>query len=352
MHTALVTESLKRAFAHTKQVLLEPFDLGRWLKLGFIAMFGGAMWRGGGSSGGSVPNLPAGGGEEGGEPYEVTVEALSFLASALNYVIEHVGELIMVLVGLGLVWLVIVFVIVYIRCVFRFIFVDVVASEREPSIGSSWQQHYGQGLSLLGWVIVIALVPLALVLIALLPIVVSGPLIFSGEPLSAIVGAGGIVTIILAFGGAMVLLMIVHNLTDDFLVPAMYVDGGGVLAGWRKVFAAWRGQFWTIVIFYLLKLALAIGAGIAAGFAMIPLLVVALLPLGTGGAIVLGALRLGLSGQQIAIRLGVPLLMAGIGAVLVLSYMTHCLLLPITVFFRSYSLSFIGRLDARLRTIE
>ncbi|GAJ04199.1 unnamed protein product, partial [marine sediment metagenome] len=232
------------------------------------AMFGGAMWRGRGSFGGSVPNLPVGGGGEGGEPHEVTAEALSFLASALDYVIEHVGELTMVLVGLGFVWLVFVFVILYIRCVFRFVFVDAVASEREPSLGSSWQQHYGQGLSLLGWVIIIALVPLALMAIALLPIVASGALIFSGEPLSAIVGAGGIVTIILAFGGAMVLLMILHNLTDDFLVPAMYVDRGGVVAGWRKVFAAWRGQFWTIVIFYLLKLALAIGAGIAAGFAM------------------------------------------------------------------------------------
>ncbi len=350
MDGSLVTESVKHAFAHTKQLLFERFDLGRWLKLGFIAMLGGAVWRGGGGFSGSGPNVPVGGGEEGGAG-EVVSDLLSALSSALDFARDHIGELIVLVVGLGLLWVVCVLLALYIRCVFRFIFVDSVAARSEPSIRASWGRHCAQGWSLLGWLIVMGLVPLALIVIALVPIVTSGALIASGEALSAVLGVGGIVAVMAAFFAAILMLAIVQSLTDDFLVPAMYASGDGVVASWRHIFAAWRGHLWTVVTFYLLKFLLGLGAAIVAGLVMLPMLLLMLFSLGGAAALVGGAFALGLSGKTVAILLAVPLATAAMLAILVWAYLIQCVLLPVTVFFQAYSLSFIGRLDAQLKTI-
>lgn len=351
MSAALVTESASNAFANTRRLLFDRVVLGRWLKLGLIAMIGARLAGGGGGLRVSVPNWPSGGAEEEGYPEEISGEAVRWLMEGATFVAEHAAELLLLLLGLGLLWLVCAILFLYIRCVFRLIFVDVVAARREPSVRASWRRHHLQGWSLLGWLIVMGMAPLVLIIIALLPMIASGALMASGQPVSAVLGAGGLLALIALLTTALTLLTVVQNLTEDFLVPAMYVDGGGIVAGWRRVFAAWRGHFWTVVVFYLLKLAFVIGAAIVAGLAMIPMLALALFPLGSAGGLVAAALALGLSKRALVILLALPLLLGGLGAVLALSYLMHCLLLPLTVFFQSYSLSFIGRLDASLRTI-
>lgn len=351
MSAALVTESASNAFANTRRILFDRFVLGRWLKLGLIAMIGAGLGGRGGGLRVSVPNWPSGGAEEEGYPEEISDEALRWLMQAAAFVVEHAAELLLLLVGLGLLWVVCAILFLYIRCVFRLIFVDVVAAKREPSIRASWRRHRLQGWSLLGWLILMGLAPLALIVVAALPLLSSGVAISSGDALLAALGVGGILVIIALLAAALLLLAILQNLTEDFLVPAMYVDGGGIVAGWRRVCAAWRGHFWTVVVFYLLKLAFVIGAAIVGGLAMIPVLALALFPLGSAAGVVAVALALGLSKRALVILLALPLLLGGLGAVLALSYLMHCLLLPLTVFFQSYSLSFIGRLDASLRTI-
>lgn len=351
MASEIVTDSIKDAWQRTRGLLLIRPRVGHWLKLGFIAMLGASMGAGG-SFNFSVPgNFPS---EEGGGPAGpsgVGPQAVQAMRDAMAWLSENLGGLIAVILGLFVVWLLLTVAIIYVRAVFRFIFVDAVGAPREPSIRASWSAHTGVGLSLLLWYILLGLIALVLILMVALPIIASGAMVASGQTLPTVLGIGGLLGL---FAGVLLVVLaiaLLQALTDDFLVPAMYVRRCGVWEGWRWVRRAWRGQFWNVVLFYLLKLVASVGAAIAALFIVVASMVLLVLPVICVAAIVMliaGAVsEFGNAGYYL-IGPGIVALIAG---GMVYSYLLQVLMLPITVFFQAYSLSFVGKLDPALRTI-
>lgn len=352
MRSEIVTDSVRDAWRRTRGLLLVRPRVGHWLKLGFIAMLGASALSGGGDLNLWVPgNLPTKGGGRPRGPGGFEPQTLQGLRDGLIWLADHLGGLIAVIVGLLVVGLLLAVAIVYIRAVFRFIFVDAVAAPHEPSIRASWSRHTGLGLSLLLWYIFLELVALALMVMTLLPLIAAAVMIGSGRALPAILGIGGFLGL---FGLVLLialLLMLLKALTDDLLVPAMYVRHCGVWEGWRHVRRAWRGQFWNVVLYYLLKLVASIGAAIArllitaASMALLvaPVICAAMIVRLIAGAVA----QIGDVGYYL---IGPAVVVAIAGAV-VYSYLLEVLLLPISVFFQAYALSFVGKLDPSLRTI-
>ncbi len=349
MNSDIVTDSISDAWNRTRGLLLARFDAGRWLKLGLIAMLGASVARGGGGVGYSQPTGFSSG--DGDTPGEIGPEVIGAVRDALGWLSDNIASLLVLAIGLLVIWVVLSFVILYVRSVFRFIFVESVAAPREPSIRASWGRHTGRGLSLLLWHLAMGLMAVALVLLVLAPLLASGALIASGKALPAVLGVGGIIALVAAIFAIAVLMALVRAVTEDFLVPAMYAGRCGVWQGWRHVARAWRGQFWNVVLFYLLKVVLAIGAAIGGGIVVLLSLVLLLVPGVCFAAIVAVIVGAAAQARALLVYLGGPAALSLVVGGLVYGYVLQCLLLPVSVFFQAYALSFVGRLDPALRTI-
>jgi len=354
MNSSIVTDSVKDAWARTRALLLTQRDIGRWLKYGFIAMLGATAMRGSGGMNFSTPMGPSG--ESGddwywGGPEGMGPEVIDAFRAAAEWLAANIANLVMLAIGLLTVWLIVWIAFLYIRSVFRFIFVEAVAAPREPRIDASFHRHTRVGLSLLLWNFVLALIPLALIILALVPILSSIGLIASGKPAGAVVGVGGIFGLISVIFFAMLLLMMGRGLTDDFLVPAMYARKCGVMDGWRHVARAWQGELGNVIFFYLLKIVLAIGVGIVTaivGLASLLLLIGPVLSL--GGIVALIAMS-GMDPRAAITIFGGPALITMVLGGIAYGYIVSVALLPVSVFFQAYSLAFVGKLDRSLRTI-
>lgn len=352
MSDSIVIESISEAWARTRSLLLSSFDPGRWLKYGFVAMLGAATVSFGGT-GYSPPvgsSWPGGVGDSG-EIGSIGPEAIGPLLNALQWISENVAALLMLGLGLILIWIVLFFVFLYIRSVFRFIFVECVAADREPLIGASWWNHSARGLSLLVWYVAVGLLPLALLALALAPIVASVALMATGEVLPIGLGIGGLIAIASTTMVALALLVLIRALTEDLLVPAMYARRCGVIEGWRHVARAWRGHLWNVVLFYVLKFVLGIGAGIVAGivslFSLVLLVLPALTLVGLGALVAIS----GVDPKVALVSLIGPALVLMVTGGAVYGYIFNVLLLPVSVFFQAYALSFVGKMDPTLRTL-
>ncbi len=340
---SIVIASARDAWTHTKTTLVDRFSLGMWLKLAFIAMLGATMGGGGGNF-----SVPSPGGDDG-EGFNG--QALHAAQNAVDYLQENILSLLALVIGLVVLWLVIVVAVVYIRCVFRFIFVDAVRLGGRRSIREAWSQHTGQGLSLLLWYLVIGLLPVLLIAIAALPIIMAGVGFSSGEAIGMALGVGGIVFVVALVLLAVFVMLLIQSLTNDLLIPAMYATGGGAMEGWRAVREAWQGRFWDVVVYFLLKSALTFGTGLLMLMLIVPMLLMFVPALLSGAALIGGAAALGMEATEIAWRLGPALLVLGMGFFAAYSYLSQCVFLPLTFFMQSYAMAFVGRMDARLRTI-
>ncbi len=355
MNSSIVTDSVKDAWTRTRTLLLTERDIGRWLKYGFIAMLGATAMRGGAGMNFSTPmGSSDGSGGDWGDwsgPGSVGPEVVDAFRAAAEWLAANIANLVILAIGLLTVWLIVWVAVLYIRSVFRFIFVEAVAAPREPRVDASFHRHTGLGLSLLLWNFVLALIPLALIIVALVPILSSIGLIASGKPVGAVVGVGGMFGLIGVIFFALLLLMMGRGLTDDFLVPAMYARRCRVMEGWRHVARAWHGELGNVILFYLLKFVLAIGAGIITGVVGLASLLLLIGPvLSLGGVVTLIAMS-GMEPRAALTIFGGPALIAMMLGGIAYGYIVSVALLPVSVFFQAYSLAFVGRLDASLRTI-
>ncbi|MGM0494953.1 MAG: DUF7544 domain-containing protein [Armatimonadota bacterium] len=352
MNSSIVSDSIKDAWARTHTLLLTDRDVGRWLKYGLIAMLGAPAVGAAGNVNFQFPMSFSGGDGDGWSgPGSVGTEAADVFVNAVTWLGANIANIILLAAGLVTVWLVLWLAFLYVRSVFRFIFVDAIAAPREPKISGSWSRHTAHGLSLLLWNLLLGLVPLLLIVIALIPILSSIGLLASGEPLGAALGVTGMIGLIALIVLGLMLLALGRALTDDFLVPAMYAGRCGVFAGWRRTFRAWRGEAGNVVLFYLLKLLLMVGAAIVTsivGVVAVFLLIVPALSMGIVTGLVLLS---GTNPATAALVFGGPALVTAALGFGVFGYVLDVVLLPISVLFQSYSLAFVGRLDPSLRTI-
>ncbi len=354
MDSSTVTESVEDAWSRTRTLLFEG-DIGRWLKYAFIAMLGAATTGGSTSLNLSPPMGPGGGAEDGTgsgwSPEQVGPEALGVLKAILEWLTANLAYVVMLVIGIAVLWLVVGLAVVYVRNVFRFIFVEAVAARLEPAIGESFGRHARRGLTLLLWKLILGLVPLLLIVIALVPMIGSIGLIASGDEAGLTAGIGSIVAVVGLIVFALLLLLLGRALTEDFLVPAMYARRCGVVEGWSHVARAWQGSLGNVILFYLLKIALGIAAGIVTGIAGLVSTVLLVIPAISLGAIVALIVRAEIPATTAVLTFGGPAIVAIILGGTVYAYLLNVVLLPVGVFFQAYSLSFVGRLDASLRTI-
>ncbi len=322
-------DALNPAFEHTKAQLFRPFRFGEWTRLAFVGLLAGEM-----SSGGGCNSFPA---DSGSGP-----------ANAVHNWTFLVPLIILAIIAIPMLWL----AFLYVSSRMRFVLFDSVIA-KNCEIRRRWRERRDPAMQLFVWQIVFSLITLAgLALLIGIPALIVfllgwfaelrahlAPLILSGIALFFVLVAWfvGIVT--------------VHVFTKDFVVPQMALENISAFEGWRRLWAMMMAEKGGYAAYAGMKLAMALGAGIAVTMASMLVVLILLIPFGGIGAIAIlagKAAGMGLSWNVFTITAAIVF---GTIFVLVLFYALALLSVPVIVFFPAYSIYFFAGRYRQLSTL-
>jgi hypothetical protein len=331
---ASAVESISPAIARTKQLLFQPFRFGLWARLAVVALITGEAG-GGGSVGGSIPNLNPHQAQSG-ENHWATV-AHPFSEAGGEQIQPYLGW---VVVGVVLALAVIVLWI-YSDCVYRFILLDAVVSGR-CRLREGWRRRRAAGRRYFLWVISFGLAQFVLVgSVAGIPLLLAyraGWFEHPDQHLGALI-SGGILLALLVIA-LVVVLAIIDMLARDFLVPVMACEEVGAMDGWERLLAMMVAEKSGYAVYVLMKIVLAMAGGIIFTILNLIVVLVLLIPL---GLVALAGYLIG-SGVGIAWNISTELLVAGVGmlAIAGILYVVGFVYAPGLVFFQSYTVEFFA----------
>jgi hypothetical protein len=341
-------DTIALAFQHTKRQLVQPFRFWQWARLAFVGLLAGEMGSGGGcnvptsfphQSGGSRHLDGSGIGGPGFGGLGVGDLGLGSIDPAV------LAGLIAVLVVAGLVfWL----IMMYVSSVMRFILFDSVLA-KECRIRAGWSRRQSAGWKYFVWQLGFGLIVLmAMVVLVGIPALVAFLLGWFAQPNEHILGLAlsGIVLFVI-FLAFVVAAAVVHVLTKDFVVPQMALEGIGVIEGWRRLWPMLQGEAGGYTVYVLIKVVLAMGAGIVIGLvSLVVTLVVAIPTVLLGLVAVLTGKSAGLTWNAFTITVAIV-----VGCVLlaVFMYLLSLVAVPAIVFFPAYAIYFFA---ARYRALS
>jgi hypothetical protein len=287
--TISVIDPLSQAMVWSRDVLFRPFDLGKWIVLGFCAWLAGLGERGGGGNGNF--NIHDGGSRADFER-DLRVAWEWLLANlALVLFIVAVAFVVIFTIWLLFPWL---------SSRGKYMFLDGVVHNR-AAVVVPWRQfrapanalfRFRFGVGLLGGVIVLAFLA-SLVFLAWLTIDTDAE-----KPLLILF----LICILFPFVLTMIAFGLLALAINDFVVPLMYLRNEGVGAAWRELGRLFSARPGTFILYVLIKIVIAIAVVVISIFFCCLTCCIVLLP-----------------------------------------YVGTVILLPIAVFARAYPLYFLGQ---------
>lgn len=288
-----VIEPVSRAMTTVKQTLFAPFDMVKWLGLGFTA------WLSLLGEGGPAANIPDVWNRESAEP----------LQAAWHWIMAHLALVISLAACVGLFILVVSLAISWVASRGKFMFLDNVVHNR-AEITQPWKRFRAQGNSLFLFSICLGLASLAV----LAAIILISALIAMPDITRQHFGANAIGAIIVGL-----LLLLLYGITlgavmvflEDFIVPIMAVRSCRALAAWSLFFDLFKAQTGIFILYFLFRAVLGWAVGVVSLLACCFLCCVMWIP-----------------------------------------YVNVVILLPLFVFIRSYSIHFLEQFGFDYRLFE
>jgi hypothetical protein len=285
------------AWERMKDILFRPFNIGKWFMLGFSAWLA-TLGQGGGNFNATGPadwNEGSGGStgdfQQGWETFRAFLAEHSWVLPVIG-----IGILLFFAIGVALLWL---------RCRGRFMFLDNVVNNR-GDIAYPWRAFKQHANSLFLWSFVFGMICLivAIALIALTGITVVLPCIRAGRFLPSVFP--GIILL-----GVLWLLFIlatglVAKFLEDFVVPIMYMHDLTATEAWKRFLPLLRRNTGRFILYLLFYFVLGLAAALIVGLMVLATCCIA-------------------------------------GCLMALPWVGAVILLPVTVFFRLYSLEYLAQ---------
>ena len=249
-----VTEIIEPAFDRVKLMLFRPFNLTKWIVIGFCAWLSG-LGESGGGGGYNYGNHAFN--NNNGQPAE---QFRQFYHKASDYVVANLGWTIPVAVFGFLLLLAIWLLILWLSSRGKFMFIHCVALDK-AEVDVPWHKYAGPANSLFWFRLAMGLAAMFLTLPLLLFIGISiARMVLQGEPDFAGVTLSVGLGLVLVFFA--IVFALIQKFMADFVVPIMYLRGGACLAAWREfwgLLSSRPGQFALYILFQIV-MAMAIGA--------------------------------------------------------------------------------------------
>jgi hypothetical protein len=330
------------AFHHTKQQLFQPFRGGQWSRLALVGLLAGELSSGSCNFGRSMHRPSGGSGQQ--------FLAPQFPPIALSKIGQYLGLIlfaVLVIIILGL-------VLLYLNSVFRFILFDSVL-RKNCAIRQGWRRWHRAGQRFFLWQLVFQIAfGMFFVILLGIPVGIALLLGWIQQPkahmLPLVLGGIFLFLLLMCF---FVVVLVVHVLAKDFLVPVMGLEDLDFADGWGRLLAIMKPEKGSYAGYLLLKLGLTIGAFILFGILTVIMVVIYLIPVGgLGAAVVLLGKQAGLTWTISTIALAVAV---GGFAFALLLYLIALVSVPAIVFFPAYSIYFFASrypaLDALLHPV-
>jgi len=320
-------DAISPAFQHTKQQLIQPFRAGQWARLALVGFLAGELSSGGGCNGGNFQIPMRTGGAQ---------RFLELGAPAANPVLY--AALIAVLIVAGLVlWV----LFIYLNSVMRFILFDSIIA-KACHIQKGWNRRQGPGFRYFVWQLLLMLAALAGLTILLgIPAAFAFAVGWLKEPSRHILPLvlGGIVLFFLLFA-FVVLLVVVHVMTKDFVVPQMALENLGAMEGWRRLLPMLKSEKGGYAGYLGMKIVMALGAAVIVGIVAAIVTLVMLIPVGGLSVVaVLAGKTAGLTWNLYTITLAI---VVGCILLVIILYTVSLVSVPAIVFFPAYSIYFFA----------
>lgn len=333
-------DTITLAFQHTKKQLVGPFRFWQWTRLAVVGLLAGEMSSGGCNVPGGNFNLPQ---QSGSSRHFLEQHLLEQDWPKIDPAI--LGVLIATLVVAGFLFMI---VMMYVSSVMRFILFDSVLA-KECHIRQGWGRRRGVGWNYFLWQLGYLLVILAGMVVLLgIPagmVFALGWFTAPSEHVLGLVLAGIVVFFLLAV--FFVAAAVVQVLVKDFVVPQMALEGIGVMEGWRRLWPMMQSEKGGYGLYVLMKIGLAIGAGIVVGIVSLILALVVAIPAALLGIVaVLTGKTAGLTWNALTITVAI---VAGCVLLAAFMYLMALISVPAIVFFPAYAIYFFA---ARYRALS
>jgi len=295
-----VIEPIGTAIEKTKEILFQPFDIGKWFAIGFCA------WLATLGNGGGGGNFNFGGpGDSSGCGPQNFQQGIS---NAKDVILEYLPIIISVAAVVIVLIVVLTLVFMWLKSRGQFMFLHCVA-ENKGEVVKPWKQYAQQANSLflfkvalwaIGTVISLALiVPLVFIVISFAK---------TDFKIFAATGVVPAVFIVFAFVVLAIIFAVVKTLTKDFVVPVMYLESCTVTEGWKRFWALCKPNRGTFFLYLLFLIVVSIVLGMIAF------------------AVVMGACCL-----------------CCVGVIFMIPYISTVAMLPLLVWRRAYSALFLAQ---------
>ncbi|MBL7214829.1 MAG: hypothetical protein ISS71_04050 [Phycisphaerae bacterium] len=237
-----VLEPVGAAIEKTKEILFQPFDLGKWFILGFCAWLA-TLGDGGGGGGGNF-NF---GNRTGGSGPNFQHELHNLKEGILNNlpVIMTVGIVVVLIV------LVLTFLFMWLKSRGQFMFLHGVA-QNVGEVVNPWSRYARQANSLFLFKIVLWLIGSVVALVFIVPLIfIFISFMETDFKVFAVAAIIPAIFLVIGFICFCIALTVLKVLTKDFVVPIMYLQDCTVTEGWKRFWSLARYHKGSFVLFLL-----------------------------------------------------------------------------------------------------
>jgi hypothetical protein len=227
-----VIAPISPAIEQVRLMLFRPFDLYKWLIVGFCAWLSYL-----GQGGGPVLDFRFGGHQQ--MPSVHTIK--SALIENLPWIIIAAG----IFIPIGIIlWL----TFCWLSSRGKFMFVHCVAGNKAEAV-VPWKKFAGHSNSLFLFRIIFGLAAVAAIVLLLVPGVIAAIVLQHSEMIN--VAAPGLLLAIFIVIVAAIVIALVIKFTNDFVVPIMFLQTASCLAGWRTFLALLGSNKLRFVLYIL-----------------------------------------------------------------------------------------------------
>jgi len=231
-----VIDPISPAIEYVRLMLFKPFDLSKWLIIGFCAWLAQLGQGGGGGGGGN------GWKEHGDGP---CLEAIK------SSILAHLAVIILVAAIVIPIIIIIAVVFCWLRSRGQFMFVHCVAGNKAEVV-VPWNKFARHGNSLFLFRIVLGFIGfLVLVIPAAASIFAGLVMCATGFNPAAIIGLTGAIFVVAVVA---VLFVLIAKFTTDFVVPIMFLHTESSVAGWKQCLELISGNKAQMLLYILFQI--------------------------------------------------------------------------------------------------